>query len=90
VLTRTGRDGTLGYVRDPHSVGVQPAQSFDDGFVGGYLAHETLPSGAPAMAVLLPIADRCLAQSEPNLKLCDAAGHMLGVRAAGGETIALR
>jgi hypothetical protein len=90
VLTRAGRDGTLGYVRDPRSAQPTPAIAFDTGFVGGYLKREALPAGAPAMTALLPIADRCLDQKEPNMALCTAAGQMLGARAARGEVIRLR
>jgi hypothetical protein len=40
------------------------------------------------MAALLGVADRCLDQSEANLRLCTAAGQVLGARAARGETVA--
>jgi hypothetical protein len=90
VMTRQGRDGTLGYVRDPKHDQPTPALSFDGGFVGGYLTHEAIPPTAPAMATLLPIAERCLEQREPNARLCSSAGYMLGLRAASGETITLR
>ena len=90
VLTRAGRDGTLGYARDPRSSEPTPAIAFDTGFVSGYLKHEAVPTNSPAMAALLPIADRCLDQREPNNALCTAAGQMLGARAARGEVITLR
>ncbi len=87
VLTRTGRDGQLGYVRDSRSDQLTPALAFDSGFVKGYLAGEALPAGTPTMATLLPVADRCLAQSEPNTQLCSSVGVVLGARAAHGELV---
>lgn len=86
VLTRAGRDGTLGYV----TLGgkeTTAAVAFDTGFVNGYLKHEALPADAPGMAVLLPIADRCLDQKEAKLRLCGLAGQVLGARAALGELV---
>ncbi|WP_152528007.1 hypothetical protein [Sphingobium lactosutens] len=64
-----------------------PAIAFDTGFVSGFLKRETLPDDAPVMATLMPIAERCLAQTETDHDLCNAAGHMLGVRAARGELV---
>lgn len=90
VLTRAGRDGTLRYVRDPNASGLSPSFAFDNGFVGGYLDRIAIPATAPPMAALLPVADRCLRQQEPNTKLCTAAGYMLGARTAHGEVVALR
>ena len=90
ILTRQGRDGTLGYVRDPNSSQPTPAIAFDSGFVGGYLKHDTLPAGAPSMAMLLPIAERCLAQRESDNGLCNAAGQIIGLRAAHGEVATRR
>lgn len=90
VLTRMGRDGTLGYVRDPRTSQPTPAIAFDSGFVGGYLKRAPVPAGAPSMEALLPIAERCLEQREGDTDLCNAAGHMLGSRAAQGEVITLR
>ncbi len=90
VLTRAGRDRTLGYVRDPRTNDLTPAIAFDNGFVGAYLKREPLPAGAPEMAGLLAVADRCLGQQEPNTNLCTAVGQLLGARAARGEVIALR
>lgn len=86
VLTRAGRDGTLRYValRDGRAT---PAVAFDAGFVDGYLKHEALPADAPAMATLLPIANRCLDQKEADKGLCGAVGHMLGARASRGELV---
>jgi hypothetical protein len=87
VLTRIGRDGTLGYVRDPNSPEPTSAITFDTGFVSGFLKREILPADAPSMATLLPIADRCLGQDEPNMRLCTLAGQVLGSRAASGELV---
>ena len=89
VLTRAGRDGTLGYLRDPNSTDVSPSFAFDTGFVGGYRKSEALPADAPAMTTLLPFADRCLLQQEANVKLCSSVGYMLGLRASHGETVKL-
>ena len=88
VLTRAGRDGTLGYVRDPRSSKPTPAGSFDSGFVSGYIKNGAVPASAPSMGTLMPIAERCLAQSEADLDLCSAAGQILGARAAHGEVAA--
>jgi hypothetical protein len=87
VLTRAGRDGTLRYVQDTRTNQLTSAIAFDSGFVGGYLKREALPPDAPTMAVLLPIADRCLDQSESNTKLCSSVGYMLALRAARGEVV---
>jgi len=89
VLIRTGRDGALGYVRDPSTNALTPSLAFDSGFVGAYLKRGALPAGAPSMAALLPVAERCLGQQEPNTKLCSSAGYMIGLRAARGETVDL-
>ncbi|MEJ7928233.1 hypothetical protein WG908_15910 [Sphingobium sp. AN641] len=88
VLTRAGRDSTLRYVT-LKTRQATPAVSFDTGFVSGYLKREALPSDAPPMAPLLPVADRCLAQSEPNTRLCSSVGYVLGARAARGELVPL-
>ncbi len=85
-LTRAGRDGTLGYVT-LGSNETTPAVAFDTGFVNGYLKHESLPADAPSMAMLLPIADRCLDQKEEKLRLCGLVGQVLGARAAHGEVV---
>lgn len=87
ILTRAGRDGTLGYVRDTRNTQLTAANAFDSGFVGGYLKHEALPSDAPSVAALLPAADRCLELRETNTKLCSSVGYILGVRAAAGELV---
>lgn len=87
VLTRLGRDGSLAHVRDPNSDTLTPAIAFDSGFVSGYQKRDTVPANAPSMSALLPIADRCLSQSEADTDLCSAAGHMLGTRSARGEVV---
>jgi hypothetical protein len=86
-LTRLGREGLLGFVRDPQHTGTTPALSFDSGFVSAYLKREALSPQLPTMAVLKPIAERCLAQSETNIALCNAAGYGFGARAVHGETV---
>lgn len=90
VLTRAGRDGTLGYVRDPRTSQITPAIAFDNGFVGAYLKRTALPAGAPTIATLLPIADRCLDQKESNTDLCGAVGQILGSRAVLGEVVVVK
>jgi hypothetical protein len=90
VLTRLGREGMLSYVRDPRTDQPTPAITFDGGFVGGYLKHDALPAGAPSIATLLPVAERCLEQQEANGRLCSSVGYMLGLRAAQGEVVSLR
>lgn len=87
VLTRAGRDGALAYARDPRAQRVTSAIAFDMGFVSAYLRHEALPADLPAMEALLPVADRCLEQKEPNQRLCGLAGQVLGARAATGELV---
>lgn len=87
VLTRAGRDGALGYVRDASNATPTAAIAFDSGFVAGYLGGQPVPAAAPTMAALLPVADRCFDQAEPNLRLCTAAGRVIGARAAAGETV---
>lgn len=86
VLTRAGRDGTLRYVTLKNGE-TTPAIAFDTGFVKAYLKREALPADLPSMASLLPIADRCLDQKEPNARLCGLAGQVLGTRAAHGELV---
>lgn len=87
VLTRAGRDGTLGYVSDPRTDHLTPAMAFDAGFVSAFLKRAPLPASLPAMRTLLPIADRCLDQKESATRLCGLAGQVLGARAALGELI---
>jgi hypothetical protein len=86
VLTRAGRDGTLRYItlggdKMPSSL------AFDTGFVNGYLKRDAVPAAAPAMTTLLPVANRCLNEQEPNMRLCSSAGYVLGARAAQGELV---
>ena len=64
VLTRLGRDGRLGFVRDASNTRLTPALAFDNGFVTAYQRREPLPAGLPGMAELKPLAERCLA---PNV-----------------------
>ncbi|MES1985881.1 MAG: hypothetical protein V4461_13100 [Pseudomonadota bacterium] len=86
-LTRLGRDGVLGFVRDPRHTGTTPALAFDNGFVSAYLKREAISPQLPTMTVLKPIAERCLAQAETNIELCNAAGYGFGARAVHGQTV---
>lgn len=89
VLTRAGRDDALRYVT-LKGAKTTPAVAFDTGFVDGYRSVEAVPSTAPAMAALLPVAERCFGQREPNVRLCSSAGYLMGARAARGEIITPR
>ena len=86
-LTRLGRDGTLGFVRDTRSAAPKPALAFDSGFVAAYRKAEPITSALPGMASVKPIAARCLAQAEPNVNLCSSAGYVYGARLARGEPV---
>lgn len=88
VLTRLGRDGALAYVHDTRSQKATSAEAFDTGFVTAYHKHEPVTADLPGIAAMKPLAERCLAQAEPNTALCSAAGYALGARAASGETVA--
>ena len=83
VLSRLGRDGALGYLQDER--GTTSAIRFDAGFVAAYQRREAMPANLPTMAALKPLAERCLAQAEPNTEHCFSAGYALGLRAAHGE-----
>ncbi|MEA3012444.1 MAG: hypothetical protein QOD42_989 [Sphingomonadales bacterium] len=87
LLTRLGRDGRLGFVRDSRSDRLTAAVAFDNGFVTAYQRREPIPAELPSMATLRPIAQRCLTQAEPDTDLCSSAGYAYGVRAANGETV---
>jgi hypothetical protein len=89
-LTRIGRDGTLSYVHDGRSQKATPAESFDTGFVTAFRKHEAVTSELPTMLAMKPLAERCLAQAEPNTALCSAVGYAFGVRAASGETVVVQ
>lgn len=86
VLTRAGRDRTLGYIELTKGQ-TTSASSFDAGFVSGYLRRGAVPADAPSMATLLPVADRCLSNMEPNVRICHSVGTVLGARAAQGELV---
>ena len=83
VLTRLGRENALGYLKDTR--GTTSAVRFDTGFVAAYERREALPPNLPTMAALKPVAERCLAQAEPNYELGYAVGYAFGLRAAQGE-----
>ncbi|MEI9927611.1 MAG: hypothetical protein WDN44_07770 [Sphingomonas sp.] len=59
-LTRLGREGALGYVRDAKSDKLTPALALDRGFVTAYLRHPELPADAPSMVALAPGAETLL------------------------------
>jgi hypothetical protein len=86
VMTRAGREGALRTIA-LQSGQTTPAIAFDSGFVNGFAKREPVQPETPPMATLLPVADRCLEQSEPNARLCSLAGYVLGVRAASGELV---
>lgn len=86
VLTRAGRDGTLHYVSQQDG-GTTASIAFDTGFVKGFLTREAVTASTPSISALLPVADRCLAQQETNLRACSAVGLILGARAARGELV---
>jgi len=87
LLTRLGRDGGLGFVRDARNSALTSPLAFDNGFVTAYQRREPIPAGLPGMAALKPVAERCLAQMERDTDLCFSAGYGYGVRAANGETV---
>lgn len=89
ILTRLGREGSLGYVRDPRSSTVQPALAFDQGFVAAWRNRESTV-GLPTMAALKPTAERCLAQAEKDTDLCHSVGYAYGTRAANGELVVVQ
>jgi hypothetical protein len=86
-LTRLGRDGNLGFVRDASNPAVTPALAFDSGFVGAYLRTQPMPSTLPSMVAVKAIAARCLGQAEPDTRLCSSAGYVYGTRIAHGEAV---
>jgi hypothetical protein len=83
VMTRQGRDGTLGYI-SLKSGEVTPAVAFDTGFVDGYLKQDPLPENVPIMETVLPYAEKCLANIESK---CQAAGYALGRLAGKGKQL---
>lgn len=88
VLIRLGREGILNPISDKTGK-VTGAIAFDTGFTAAFGQAPASPS-LPTMAALKPIAERCLAQAEPNLKLCYSAGFAFGARSARGETIRIQ
>ncbi len=86
-LTRIGREGTLGYVRDTRYATTTPAIAFDNGFVTAYLKRDAIPDNLPTMATLKPAAERCLDQRENDTNLCYSVGYAYGVRASNGEVV---
>ena len=89
-LTRLGRDGTLGFLRDSQSAQAKPALSFDTGFVTAFRRRDPVTPDLPDLAALKPVAERCLSQSEADRAVCTAAGQIIGARVAQGELFATR
>lgn len=87
VLTRSARDGVRSLLEDARSSGPTSASALDNGFMLAYAKGEPIPAGLPSMATLKPIAERCLAMAEPNVRLCYATGSAFGRRAARGELV---
>lgn len=86
-LTRLGRSGALGYVRDPRSSNTTSANAFDNGYVAAYLKREAVPTGLPAMPALKATGERCLHGNEPDTDLCYSVGYAYGVRSVNGEVV---
>lgn len=86
-LTRLGRSGTLGWVKDTTRATPSTAQTFDNGFVSAYRKRDPIPASLPQMAALKPTAERCLAMRETDSSLCFSVGYAFGARAAQGELI---
>lgn len=90
VLIRAARDGALAPLRDNSAANTTPAVALDTGFVAGYKSQGAATDGLPDMPTLKPVAARCLAQTEPRVRLCYSAGYAFGVRAAHGEVVRVR
>lgn len=86
-LARLGREGALSYLQDTH--GSTSAIRFDAGFVTAYVRRQPIPANLPTMGALKPLAERCLAQAEPNHERCYSAGYAFGLRVAQGEVPAV-
>lgn len=65
-----------------------PAWALDAGFTVAYQGRAGAPAGAPTIAAVKPIAERCLALQERDLGLCYSTGYMYGARAANGTLLA--
>ena len=87
VLVRLAREGKLPPIGDNQVSTPTPAVALDTGFSAGYVSRNAPLGSLPAMATLRPIAERCLGQSEPNVRLCYSAGYAFGARTAQGETV---
>lgn len=66
---------------------ITAALAFDAGFTVAYGKGTGPAQGMPDLPVLKPIAERCLAQAEPNLGLCYSTGYVYGARAVTGLVI---
>ena len=83
-LTRAAREGRM----EPITSSRAPAAAaLDAGFMSGFRQGGPIPAGLPMMVALKPVAERCLAQREANVRLCSAAGFALGLRAYHGEIV---
>lgn len=87
VLTRSARAGVRTLLRGSGAASSTPASAFDNGFMLAFQRGEALPLDLPTMATLRPVAGRCFAMSEPNVRLCYAAGYAFGQRAYHGENV---
>lgn len=90
VLHRLASEGKLGPIRDSRTASPTPAIAIDTGFAAGYSAKIASLGSLPTMVALRPIAERCLRQVEPNIRLCYSAGYAFGARMAQGETVLVR
>lgn len=86
-MIRLARERKLTPLRDTRTSATTPALALDAGFAAGFARAGAVPASLPSMATLRPIAERCLAQREPNVGLCNATGYAFGVRAANGEVV---
>lgn len=83
-FTRVAREGRTEPVRIDRAT---TALALDQGFMNGFRQAGPVPAGLPRMPELKAVAERCLAQREPNARLCSAAGFGLGMRAARDEIV---
>lgn len=90
VLIRLARNGGLAPIRDANAAETTGAVALDTGFIAAYARSGAAPVGLPEMDTLKPIAERCLAQAEPNIRLCYSTGFAFGARASQGEVVRVR
>lgn len=82
---RGGAEVSLGNQR---AVAVSTSLAFDAGFTVAYQQRQAMTSSMPALQVLKPIAERCLAGQERDRGLCYATGLTYGARAVSGQPVA--